>query len=715
MAVADSSDHEPSLSLLLRALALARTRELAAARAWLERLSTVDGDIERLALAQLWLALGEPLRAMAILQEGGPELELPLASFMRAILASLLGEPERARAERAELRRHAHGGTRKVRELCLLAGHLADEARARSEAWERFAEVAAERGTAADIVRSLRAKLAFEWEAANLGDEPPKPSDGPHAPSFAEEARRLLLADDASGRELFRLGGICEQAGRYALAREAYDRSISRSRDPDDAAKARLALARLAIWSLETAEAREHLAGVAEPGHEKEVIRLRAMIELFEGRPAEALAMLDEAAVRWPESNRDPELWIVRGESLLALGKLAGARDALARSRRIENSVVATVLGRRVELAIEDLPWWHLREKGAVEVLREVARGKWRVLEPWSRRMSLRWWRERAHLRPEILESLASEVSSERLHACNVNRAAATALLDEVKRSLGGNRSSSPTRVIADSNGTKRIEIWRVAPDARQAASSLLHRLWFESPAEVLSRFEVVADRFPESPFPFTYRGELRLWLGDYAEALSDFEEAIRRQPTRWAYIGRAAVYMLLGENRRANSAVSAGVRRFGNLVTATTHVYRGELRRRRGDLKGALEDLEIAVEQRPGRVAARMNLALTYEALGRRDEAGRELRRALNQVPGILWITADALGQRLPACIDMTTAAPLLDHAFRLMRGNRSSWFYSMFDKDGRFRVLPKVDGWQSLALRELSISEASLSKRES
>jgi len=101
--------------------------------------------------------------------------------------------------------------------------------------------------------------------------------------------------------------------------------------------------------------------------------------------------------------------------------------------------------------------------------------------------------------------------------------------------------------------------------------------------------------------------------------------------------------------------------------------------------------------------VGARMNLALTLAALGRHAEANDELRRAIALSPGIFQLAAEALSRPLPTKLDVDAVRPFIECALELMRGNRSSWMHTAFDKDGRFRVLPMATGWQALARREL------------
>lgn len=608
----------------------------------------------------------------------------PIDAIRRAIGAGLVGDREQVREACATLVEIAHKEER-LEDCCrwlLAAGFLAKEAEELEVSAHCFREVSELRKSPNDVVRALRAMLA-------AGQELP----------LDDVASRLLA--EGGGKGLDWLGPLCEEAGLYDLAEEVYallDRRDVAKADAGgnerDRYEPRLSLARLAIYRLSLAEARAHLEHVDT--EEPEAMRLRAIIEQLEGNSQAALAIFDAV-----EAKRHTEARLFRAEALLSVGRFEAAEEALTRVLDVENSFAAYLLRARIRIAVEQsgrgLEFMVRRLSRAIEARVRVAIGRvrkslWQEGMPWGHRFE-----------PALYDSLSITASPERLALCHGDIDEASKLLEEVNRALGGNRSSLVTRIVPTTSGRPRLVRWQLSNHARQASALLLKRIARESPADVLKRFEPLVDGFPDSPYPFTYRGELRLWLGDYAGALADFENAIRREPTRWAYVGMSAIHMLLGDERRSAKMSARAVRRFGHLPAATTYVYRGELRRRQGDFKGAVADLELAVRERPSRVAARMNLALAYVGLNRHDEAERELGRAIEEVPGILWVTAKALGRALPSELNIEAARPFLEHAFILMRGNRSSWCYSIFDEAGRFRVLPPAAGWKKLALREL------------
>lgn len=657
-------------------------------RAWLEAIP--PGPRERAKLALLCLVWGEPWRALALVD--GSELDEDDAPSIvaHAIRSNLLGEPERARNERAKLVALASRSRPEGRlQLLLLAGLLAEQARALDEAEEHFREVAVARNGFSDWLRHARALVANGKGEA-----------------FLETVGELMTRGDAKDEDLARLGALCDRIGAHELAVDLYARVAKTASRAETRTLAHLAWTRRCIWKLSLHDARAHLSCLEDAGaSEKEVHKLRAILELFDKKPKEALSMLDDFALRWPES-RDPEYWLVRAEAALQEGSFKEVDRSVQQANLIETTFVAQILSARLRLAIEALPWAKVRELGVSDSFFWLGRKCVNRFEPWLKRAAVSSaWAERAlqHLNPEI-GIIIGQISEPFAKASNSDAGAAVAVLDELRAQLGGNRSSTPTRRVISADGEARLESWRLPANDRQASSQLLHRLGQEEPEEILRKFELLASRFPRSPFPFTYQGELRLWLGDYRGAQTNFEEALRRRSTRWAYVGLAAIAMLEGRTLRARRWFAEGSARFGELLSATTYVYRGEQRRRLGDYPRALLDLELAVRYRPHRVGARMNLALTLAALGRRSEADDELRRAVSLLPSLFHLAADALSRPWPTRLDIDTARPFIERAFELMRGNRSSWMHTAFDKDGKFRVLPMAKGWQDFATRELS-----------
>jgi putative inorganic carbon (HCO3(-)) transporter len=109
---------------------------------------------------------------------------------------------------------------------------------------------------------------------------------------------------------------------------------------------------------------------------------------------------------------------------------------------------------------------------------------------------------------------------------------------------------------------------------------------------------------FPDFAQPYSYLGYVALLKGDA-------EEAYRR-------LNEAAIRNWRGDANTCSSTWS-------NL---------GIVRARRGELEGALQAFQKALELRPQYIEARMNMALILEQLNRKQEAATEYKFILNQAP---------------------------------------------------------------------------------
>lgn len=607
-------------------------------------------------VASAFFALNEPLRAKETIKPLSPDCPRVASLLVNGLTSSLLGQRQSFRSVYDDLMDAAENHPRSL-DLLRFAGVLAQEAGfddLASAAFEKLAKGSDQLSDALPMLQILANKA---------------PS------SFADNVNRLLAAANAVS-EISQLGSLCETAGRYDLAAECHELCLEReavgSEDEKATRLARLALARLATWRLDLVSARKHLDAV--PRSEREASRLVGIIQYLEGSPTATLETFDELQAKWPDE-RDLELELWRAEALLSLERLDEAKEAVARAFAIGNSFAGFIVKERRELAA-------LRQRG---------------LKPSFRAIE-----------PEFREFLKPAVSPADLKEAEQDLKRREELLEDITRSFGGSRARPPIRLAGTETEKSKLERWELAPSSREAATKVQEGLRTKTPSEVLHEFDLLAERFPQSPFPFTYRGEVHLWLGDYDAAFAAFEEALRRRPARWAYIGMAAGHLLLGETQKASELTKMGIREFGHLAGATTHVYRGELHRRQGDFKAAFDDLEIALRERPTRIASRMNLALTCAGLGMRERADAELQRAVQEGPGAFWLALDALGMEAPQKWEIDSARPVIEKALELMRGNRSSWLYSMFDAKGHFRVLPKANPFGELGKKALPLIEA-------
>ncbi|HEY3500568.1 MAG TPA: hypothetical protein VGK73_38005, partial [Polyangiaceae bacterium] len=251
-----------------------------------------------------------------------------------------------------------------------------------------------------------------------------------------------------------------------------------------------------------------------------------------------------------------------------------------------------------------------------------------------------------------------------------------------------GNRSPSAT--FLDETGALRP--LRLSESSRKASKLATWSLRYRESADIEAELASLAERFPVSPQPFCYRGELRLWLGRYAEARADFEAALARAAnTRWAYIGLGASHLLEGRPERALEAFDRGAERTG--PGPTLYVYRGEARLRLGQLEPALADLERARSMNPTRLAAYVTLALASGLSGDLDRRAALLAEIGARAPGLVSAAWFELGaDHPPAQLEAASEEipRFLEHLLCMLRGNRSSSLITYFTCDGALRFVP-------------------------
>ncbi|WP_106389793.1 tetratricopeptide repeat protein [Enhygromyxa salina] len=275
---------------------------------------------------------------------------------------------------------------------------------------------------------------------------------------------------------------------------------------------------------------------------------------------------------------------------------------------------------------------------------------------------------------------------------------------------LGGNRSARLTTPTADGSLRWLDDIESPRRRAEQLQLHACHR----PVDEVLAEFEALAARNPTVPFFTTYAAELLMWRGDYERAFTMFEQVWYATRTRWGYVGAGAAAMFLGREQRALELWDEGKGYYSYLDAEATYCYRGELRRRGAQLDEALPDLELAVQARPRRLGAWVNLALLHHAAGREGP----LREAVAQVealcPAFAWEARREAGleagQQLRAEPDLL--GRYMSTLLERMRGNRSSVMYSIVDRELSLRVLPVglAQTWRDFGRRGLALFEDEL-----
>lgn len=256
------------------------------------------------------------------------------------------------------------------------------------------------------------------------------------------------------------------------------------------------------------------------------------------------------------------------------------------------------------------------------------------------------------------------------------SRADVDAAAAAVLRAFGGNLSPWPT-VLVDG----QLVPFQAVVDPRDAAANLAGSVALAAPDALLSRLEALAHTCPASPYPWSYRGELLLWLGRYEDAASALDRAIAlRDDTVWAWIGRGAADLLLGDADRALARWEEGVRVCRGFEGPTLAAYRGEAWWRKGEPDRARASLDAAVVRHPSRLGAFVVRAIVAAAQGDRTIADTLAARLRVTLPG-LAVDADAI-------TPSADSAAWLSATLHLMRGNRSSSTATWVTDAGGLRV---------------------------
>ena len=166
--------------------------------------------------------------------------------------------------------------------------------------------------------------------------------------------------------------------------------------------------------------------------------------------------------------------------------------------------------------------------------------------------------------------------------------------------------------------------------------------------------------------FAYQQRAFLRMQAGDHDGAISDFNDAIRVEPTAWSYIGRADVWQLANDRDRAIADFSEAIRlepgnvraysgRAANWVVkkefdraiadfdevirlqpkdASLRVDRGDVWQRKGDLDRAIADYDAAIRLDPKSFQGLAARGLAWRDKGDLDRALADFDAAIRVQP---------------------------------------------------------------------------------
>lgn len=282
--------------------------------------------------------------------------------------------------------------------------------------------------------------------------------------------------------------------------------------------------------------------------------------------------------------------------------------------------------------------------------------------------------------------------------------------IDSITRALGrlgGNRSTRLTTATPD--GSLR---WLEIASPRHRAELLQLHACHQPIDEVIAEFAQLAAEHPTVPFFTTYPAELLMWRGEYEHAFTLFEQIWYATRTRWGYVGAGAAAMLLGRDERALELWEEGKGHYLYIDAEATYCYRGELLRKSGELEQALPDLELAVQARPERLGAWVNLALLHHATGREAPLRAAVARVESLCPAFAWEARRDARLEDVGPFSPDALARYMSTLLELMRGNRSSVMYTIVDRSDSLRVVPVVqpEVWRDFGRRSLALFEDEL-----
>lgn len=551
------------------------------------------------------------------------------------------------------------------------------------------AEVAQGRAEVSALWDAGRYLEAFRSLDAQLQrcDDPSLHADGAtmraemfDAPRAVEHARRAHELAPHEPSLALRLAAVMIKLDRRDEGRALAEAALASHPDPTPLLRRDVADVLRAAGALEAADAR-----YAELPNDPTATAWRGAFSLWRGDLDAA-----EAHAQRAESFGDEfTARSLRGAVSLLRGDLTGAVDALTRavSLRPDDATAAVWLGDA------------LRRAGRVaEALAETRRGGERG-DDLGEHVAAQLVIHLASLqRGEFLgppdTTLAAALATLGAHAAPPAwtpptpalpadlrppwRRRAEALEDALTR-LRGNRSAAPSFVRADG----ALEALTTPRSPRVEAKRALWRFVASGdPNEALRVFDEIHARWPDTPEPYNYRGELYLYLGDAPTARAQFEKALARyRKSRWAYIGLGGVAVLEGDYEEALRVLAEGVALAGG-EGPTTYVYRGEALRCLGRVEDARRDLTHSVTTAPARVGAWVNLALLEHDAGDAAACGRVLDALTRRAPGFVRDAGEG------------DAPTVLRRMLAMLRGNRGASCVTYFSRDGVLRSVRPFKG---------------------
>ncbi len=495
---------------------------------------------------------------------------------------------------------------------------------------------------------------------------------------------RDMLADSALATSVkLEVASYLLELGAFDAARAVYEALLERDRT---ALPPLEALGRLCLWTGDLQGALAYAERIrAVDANAASARRIEAAVKVLHGQHANALPILDALI---PTVPRDGEAYLWRAEAHLRLGNKAAAQADADRSMYHGYTFAALAIHLLGQLVPGPAPrhiWQHLLPE--LEQLCEDARA---VLADHT-----------CDEENRLVRVADVSARSDWRGPALVQAQGLIALLERSLLAMRGNRTPLATWVRGD--GT--LVRLRCPKSPRDAARDAMQLIRLASPEDTLRALDDVAVRFPDSSMPWVYRGELQLWLGNYAEARADLDRAIAvHRQTRWAWYGLACLDLVAGDPERALATCAEGIRVMDDTEGPVAFLCRGEAYRVLGRLDDARAQLTRSCAVNPTRLSAWVNLALVHGLAGEHTAQSDIVRRLTEIAPAFISEAALELGDEVFRAVVIEaqlggSVAPaadpvvdrLLQHMLAMMRGNRSSSFITYFTADGQMRHVPQ------------------------
>jgi tetratricopeptide (TPR) repeat protein len=217
--------------------------------------------------------------------------------------------------------------------------------------------------------------------------------------------------------------------------------------------------------------------------------------------------------------------------------------------------------------------------------------------------------------------------------ACLVVVAATAAVANKIDDCRQGRNSESSVRACSDViagagySADERALAYQRRGNARVDAGA---------GAQAVADFNEAIRLRPNEPAAYSDRARAKLSVQDISGAIADYSEALRLAPaTASSYVGRGHAHFLKGDTTPAIADFTEALRLSPTSPSILNR--RGLAYRRSGDLARAIDDYTAAIKLNPIYALAYNNRGYIYEAQGRKDDALLDFQTALLLDPSLI------------------------------------------------------------------------------